>query len=341
MAVNRTLGAGIVGLGWVAGEHARAYQGNPHTRVVAVLGRDLAKTKARAAELGLEARVYDDLDRFLKDPELDLLSVCTPHALHAEQAIAAAEAGKHVLVEKPIALTLDELRSLRDAVRRAGVVGMCSFVLRWNPLLMRIARHVEAGDLGRLSMARLDYWNRSRKGLDTPSWWHTVSGAGSTLLHGGCHAADALRWLVGSEAVEVQAIGTSRHDAFEYPPTIAALVHFADGTVGQLSATIEGALPYVFNVELIGERGSVRGGRLIRHEGEDRFAESELEGARPDSRDVSHHPFPGEIGAFVDAILNGTTPPANLEDAVKTHELCIAADISAAEGRPVSLPLLT
>ena len=73
----------------------------------------------------------------------------------------------------------------------------------------------------------------------------------------------------------------------------------------------------------------------------DEFVERELPGTRPDTREVSHHPFPGEIGAFADAVLTGVDPPANLEDAVKTHELCIAADISAAErGRPVKLPLL-
>ena len=336
------LGVGVIGLGWVAGQHVHAYQGDPRTRLVAVAGRDPAKTRSRAEELGLsDARVHDDWEALLRDPEVQVVSICTPHWQHAEQAIAAAQAGKHVLVEKPIALTLDELRDLRDAVREAGVRAMCSFVLRWNPLLQGIDRRVRAGELGRLSLARLDYWNRQRRGLDTPGWWHTRAQAGSTLLHGGCHAADAMRWLVGSEAVEVQALGTSRHDAFEYPPTIAALVAFADGTVGQLSATIEGALPYAFNVDLIGERGAIRGARVLRHEGDDRYAEEELPGSRPDSREVSHHPFPQEIAALIDAVVEEREPEAaGLEDAVKTHELCIAADFAAAERRPVRLPLL-
>jgi predicted dehydrogenase len=325
----------------VAGEHARAYQANPETRVVAVAGRDRGRTQARADELGLSARVYDDWTALLRDPEVELVSICTPHPQHAEQGIAAAEAGKHVLVEKPVALTLEELRALRDAVRAAGVKAMCSFVLRWNPLLLEIDRRVRGGELGRLSLARLDYWNRARRGLERRDWWHTFAGAGSTLLHGGCHAADAMRWLVGAEALEVQAIGTSRHPAFEYPPTIAVLVRFADGTVGQLSACIEGALPYMFNVELIGERGAVRDGRLVVHQGDDSYRTEELPGVRPDSRDVSHHPFPQEIAAFVRAVRADAEPEAaGLEDAVKTHELCIAADIAAAEGRPVALPLL-
>ena len=121
----------------------------------------------------------------------------------------------------------------------------------------------------------------------------------------------------------------------------AALVAFADGTVGQLSATIEGALPYAFNVDLIGERGTIRNARVLRHEGDDRYAEEELPGTRPDSRDVSHHPFPQEIAALIDAVVEEREPEAaGLEDAVKTHELCIACDVAAAEGRPVRLPLL-
>jgi predicted dehydrogenase len=340
--VAEQLGVGVIGLGWVAGSHVRAYQQDPRTKVVAVAGRDPAKTRARATELGLEAaRVHDDWEALLRDPEVQIVSICTPHWQHAEQAIAAAEAGKHVLVEKPIALTLDELRALRDAVRKAGVRAMCSFVLRWNPLLLGIDKRVRAGELGQLSLARFDYWNRQRRGLDTKGWWHTKSQAGSTLLHGGCHAADAMRWLVGSEAVEVQALGTSRHEHFEYPPTIAALVAFEDGTVGQLSAAIESALPYAFNVELLGTKGAIRDARVYLHEGDDRFRQEEIPGNRPDSREVSHHPFPQEISALVDAVVDQHEPEAaGLEDAVKTHELCIAADIAAAEKRPVRLPLL-
>lgn len=338
-----TLGVGVIGLGWVAGQHVAAYEANPHTRVVAVAGRDRETTAARAAEIGIgRARIYDEWRQLLRDEDVRIVSICTPHYMHAEQAIAAAQAGKHLLVEKPIALTLDELRRLRDAVRAAGVRAICSFVLRWNPLLLEIDRHVRAGTLGALALARLDYWNRARRGLDGPSWWTTVAGAGSTMLHGGCHAADALRWLVGAEAVEVEAFGASRHPFFEYPPTMASVVRFADGTVAQLSATIEGALPYAFNVELIGTRGAIRDGRLIVHQGNDRFREEELPGTRPDSRDVSHHPFPQEIAALVDAVRQAREPAGpNLEDAVRTHELCIACDISAAEGRPVRLPLLS
>src|SRR5439155_10630330 len=126
------------------------------------------------------------------------------------------------------------LRAVRDAFRRAGVVGMCSFVLHWNPLLLGIKRELAKGKLGRLSLARIDYWNRSRKGVAERGPWNTIAGEGSALLTGGCHGADALRWLVASEAVEVQAFATSRHPTFEWPPTVAAVVRFADGTVGQL-----------------------------------------------------------------------------------------------------------
>src|SRR2546428_5923385 len=107
--MSEQLGVGIIGLGWVAGEHVKAYQKDPATRVVAVAGRDPAKTVGRARELGLEARVHDDWEALLRDPDVQLVSICTPHALHARQAMAAAQAGKHVLVEEPIALTLDEL----------------------------------------------------------------------------------------------------------------------------------------------------------------------------------------------------------------------------------------
>jgi predicted dehydrogenase len=129
--MDRKLGVGVLGTGWVSGEHIKAFRQNPNTEVVALLSRDLNRAEAKAREFGLDrCRCYTDLDELLKNGDIQIISVCTPHHLHAPQGAAAAEAGKHIVVEKPIALNLEELHRLDRAVAKAGVRSVVSFVLR-------------------------------------------------------------------------------------------------------------------------------------------------------------------------------------------------------------------
>jgi predicted dehydrogenase len=126
----RTLGVAVVGIGWVATEHLKAFSNNPHVRVGALCSRDEARARARLAQAGVEVpgarftRRYQDL---LDAPDVDIVSIATPNHLHARQAVAAARAGKHILLEKPTALDLRELAQVRDAVRAARVRTIVSF----------------------------------------------------------------------------------------------------------------------------------------------------------------------------------------------------------------------
>ena len=127
------LGVAIHGAGWVAGAHAASWKKNPRVEVVSLSDVDLARARKLLAECGLDCPIRDDYDEVLGDRRVDVVDICTPSHFHAEQGIAAAQAGKHVLVEKPVALTMDENRALRSAVAEAGVKSVVSFVLRWNP----------------------------------------------------------------------------------------------------------------------------------------------------------------------------------------------------------------
>ena len=133
--MSATLGVGIYGAGGVSREHILAYLKNPATEVVAICSRTLDGANARASEFGLSAKTYDAYDEMLANPSVQVVSICTPHNLHAAGAIKAAKAGKHILVEKPIGLNLNELVALRAAVAESKVKSVASFVLRWNPLI--------------------------------------------------------------------------------------------------------------------------------------------------------------------------------------------------------------
>ncbi len=337
------LGAAILGTGDVSGEHIKAYQNNPHTEVVAILSRDFACAQAKAAQFGLaNCRAYTDLDRLLADERVRIVSVCTPHHLHVPQAVACAAAGRHVVVEKPIALDLAGLRCLDAAVRDAGVRSVVSFVLRWNPLFETIKALQADGMIGNLFYAEVDYLHGIGPSYSGFKWITRRAYGGSSLLTGGCHAVDGLRWFSGQEAIEVFAYSNtsqSNPSKYEFDPNTVTLVKFADGSMGKVASSIESQMPYQFNIFLTGDRGSIRNNQLFTRKWPGQTGWAAIPTVLPDSGAVTHHPFQHEIDHLVDCIQTKRESHCNIADAVKTHEICLAADLSAATGQPVKLPL--
>jgi predicted dehydrogenase len=366
-----TLGVGIVGIGWVAIQHLQAFQKNPRARVVALCGRDEGRARARLESAGIDAHDarftirYQDL---LASPDIDIISIATPNHLHARQAVAAAAAGKHILLEKPTGLDPGELRQIRDAVRKAGVRTIVSFELHYNPYL-RFARWLrEAGWLGRLRFARFQYLSRVTDWYSGWSWVRTRQSGRSHLLAAGCHAVDALRWCTGLEPVEVAAYDTKFTAGYQWPTSIVVNLRLdrrRSPVLGQVVSSTDFQMPYTFGVEMMGDRATLRDDLLLWNDEpidlsalrtacpfpDVRFEETRTPtGAAavrvltemPGSADVSHHPFQGEIDELVACILEDRDTHLNVFDAQKTMEICIAADRSAARGgRAVRLPLLT
>ena len=336
-------GVAVHGAGWVAGEHLKAYQNNPYCEVRVVNSRQAESAQARAAEAGLDCDISTDFEAVLARPDIDIVSLCTPNHLHAEETIQAAQAGKHILIEKPVALNLEELRAMRDAVRETKVKTVASFVLRWNPLYQTLTALLADGAIGDVFYAGVDYLHEIGDWWSGYEWARTKARGGSTMLLGGCHAIDGLRWFAG-EVVEVSAFQARGHrEDFEFEPTVVAALKLANGGVGKCASSFEIEMPYVFNIELFGSQGSIRNNRLFSQK--NKFPGQtdwiEIPTILPDSGEVTHHPFQGEIDHLVQCIIDDEESHVNLEDAVKTHEVCLAIDQSAAAGgQPVSLPLL-
>jgi len=372
--MNRTLGVGIVGIGWVAMEHLKAFTRNPHARVVMLCDRDEAPVRRRLTDAGVDVgaarftRRYDDL---LESSEIDIVSIATPNHLHADQAVRAARAGKHILLEKPTGLDLPELRRIRDAVHRAGVRTIVSFELHYNPYLKFVRWMRESGRLGPLHFARIQYLSRVTDWYAGWSWVRTTRSGRSHLLAAGCHAVDALRWCTGLEATEVSAYHSRHTRGYQWPTTIAVNVRLGKpggrangGVIGHITSSTDFQMPYTFGVELMGERATIRDDLLL-------WNDVPLDGAAlqsacpvpgvslrddrtstgapairivtqmPGSSDVTHHPFQGEIDELVACVIEDRETHISIFDAQRTMEICIAADRSAGHGgRPVQLPLL-
>lgn len=362
--MSRKMGVLVHGAGWVSTQHIMAFHNNPHTEVVAVSSRKLASARARAEEAGLEGiGLYNNYEKALAHEGVDIVSVCTPQRFHAENTIAAAEAGKHVVIEKPIANSLDEMKAMRRAVRQAQVRTIVSFVLRWNPLFETIKAMVADDALGDVYYVEADYQH------DIAGWWTGWEEARkkrtgvSAFLTGGCHAIDALRWFAGrgefeaAKPVEVFAYSGGYRKGLrkefnylanqwvdskplEYDDLEVALVRFSNGAIGKVSVNYGCVMPYTFPVEIFGDKGTVRDNRVWSHKYPGQNNWVEIPAILPDSADVTHHPFQGQMDHFVDCILEEKESHCNLEDAIVSHEIAFAALTCYKTKKPVRLPLI-
>jgi predicted dehydrogenase len=331
------LGAAIIGCGAVAEEYVKAFQKDERSEVRALVSRSPAHAQRYRDMYNLPCVIETDAEKMLQMTDVDIVVVCTPHDTHTRYVVAAAEAGKHVIIEKPVALTMEDVRQQLQAVRRTGVKTIVSFVLHWNPLLMSIDRLLEGGALGNVFMVEVDYLHRIWM---TPGqkWLGSRQQSGTAILTGGCHAVDALRWFARSEAQEVDAYQVKTENPIEYPGTISVNVRFQDGKIGRSATSFDAKMPYRFNIGVYGTEGSIRNDEVFAPRlfpGQNNFLKVPC--ILPDSADVAHHPFTSEVAHFLDCILADRRPFPDLEDAAKTQAICFAADLSAESGRPVKI----
>ena len=364
---DRKLGVAVCGIGWCASQHIAAFLRNPHTEITWLCARDADRARANLARHGIalpRARITTSYDDVLHAPDVDIVSIATPNHLHATEAVAAARARKHLLLEKPTGLDVAELVRIRDAVRAAGVRTIVSFELRYNPFL-RFARWLRsAGWLGEIRFARTQYLSRVTDWYSGWAWVRTKESGRSHLLAAGCHAVDALRWCSGLEPTSVSAFHTRFTAGYEWPTSIVVNMTLEGRALGHVTSSTDFMLPYSFLVELMGDRATLRQDLLQsldapidleRLAAANPFPDVRLAAASdpagrpavriacpmPDSADVAHHPFQDEIDELVACVLEDRDTSIDVFDAQKTMEVCLAADRSAElGGTPVSLPLI-
>lgn len=361
------LGVGISGVGWCASQHIAAFQRNPHTVVTWLHGRDADRVRANLAKYGVAlpgVRVTTRYEEMLDAPDVDIVSIATPNHLHAEQAVAAARAGKHFLLEKPTGLDVAELVRIRDAVRKAGVRTIVSFELRYNPFL-KFARWLRAsGWLGEIRFARTQYLSHVTDWYSGWDWVRTRASGRSHLLAAGCHAVDALRWCSGREPVEVSAFHTRFTAGYEWPTSILVNMVLDGKALGHVTSSTDFMMPYTFLVELMGDRATLRQDTIqwlgapidldalaAANPFPDVALEATTDGSgrpalrirctMPDSADVTHHPFQDEIDELIACVRDGRETSLSVFAAQRTMEVCLAADESAERGgTPIALPLI-
>jgi len=341
-------GVGMVGAGWVATEHIRAFECNPDSRVVAICSSSRASAEAKAKEMELDVAICDTYEEMLARPDVDIVSIGTPSHLHFEEVMKASEAGKHMLIEKPAAFETEQLAKMRDSIRSSGVRTVVGFVLRWNPLFDIIKSIVANDMIGKIYYQETDYQHNIGDWARGWKWYGKADLGGGSLLGAGIHAVDALRWFAGDgpeatmDIAEVHAYSGGyrrKKGEIDYDGFIVAIMKMEDGSIAKVSSNWDCVMPYRFPIEIFGDKGTVKSNRLYSTKlpGQTDFVT--IPTILPDSGEVSHHPFQPEIDHLISCIRSGRESHCNLEDSINSHEACIAADMSAATGKTVELPL--
>jgi predicted dehydrogenase len=249
-----------------------------------------------------------------------------------------------VIIEKPIALNLAELRALQAAVAEAGARTCVCFEERFSEQFTGTKRFLDEDLIGPLHYAEVDYYHEVGPSVRQYEWNRLKVGGGSSLLSCGCHAVDGLLLFMGANPVEVTSYTTGSPNPifarYEYPTSSVSVIRFDNGAVGKVASIIDSYQPYHLRVHLVGSDGAIVDGRFwsTHVEGLDPDEWSELNIKLETSADVIYHPYEQQFRAFFRALGAGEEMPlTSLSEASKAFELVFAADLSAEIGRPVRL----
>lgn len=335
---------GIVGYGWAAGAHIAALNAGSLGQVTAVCSSRKLSAQEVSARHGCPIRTCTDLAEMLTWPDLHVISICSFHRLHKQQILAAARAGKHLIIEKPLALSLGDLREVEQVIRETGAKVCVCLEVRFSAQFRTIRSLLDRGLFGKLHYGEVDYYHGIGPWYGGFSWYVKAPEGVSSLLLAGCHALDALLLCLGGEVEEVVSYSTRSGHAtfapFEFPSTTITLLKFKGGALGKVASVLDCFQPYYFHTHLVGSEGSLLDDKYhsnLEH-GNDHGQWKPLPYKPVDSGDVADHPYQEQFNCFLEALARGKEMPlSGLTDAVRTHEVIFAADRSWKEQRPVKL----
>jgi predicted dehydrogenase len=344
-AAHGPLRVGIFGAGGIAAAHARGWTAYPdRAEIVAFADIDTARAQQMSDTwTGGKALAFGSGEAMLAEADIDVVDICLPHHLHTGAIIAAANAGKAVLCEKPLCTTLADAAIIRDTVRETGITFMGAHNQLFQPSLLEARRLIDGGFLGTPYLYRSietfqsRSWQQFGKGsTDQRDWgWRSdvKQTGGGELIDTGYHGTYRLLSLAGSRPVEVTAVlskffqkGLATED------TAMVIVRFASGAVGEILTSWALDVVGGKHFEVQGELGALSGGPA--------GLEHQLYGW-PDSSVKQFEPvhsFTLEIGHFIDVVRKGAANPSDIDETARTLQVIKAAYLSADLGRTVQLP---
>lgn len=345
-----TKGFGIIGCGMIAHFHAKAIADVQGAELVACFNRTADKAEKLAQQYGGTA--YASLEEMLKHPGLDVVTICTPSGAHEQPCLTAASAGKHVIVEKPLEVTLEKCDRMIQACDKAGVQLATIFPSRFHQSSQLMKQAVDQGRFGQLVLGDAYVkWFRTQEYYDSGAWRGTWElDGGGALMNQAIHSVDLLLWLMGP-VIEVSAhTATLAHDRIEVEDVATASLRFASGALGVIEATTAGYPGSLKKIELSGSKGTaiLEEEDIIKWE----FVESRPEddslrnemlgktktgGGAADPAAIGHHAHAALFRDFLETINGNKTSAIDGSEGRRSVELILAIYESAREGKPVRL----
>ncbi|HEX3151250.1 MAG TPA: Gfo/Idh/MocA family oxidoreductase [Gemmataceae bacterium] len=353
MSTSNTLGVAIVGTGMIARFHVRALADVPGTRLAALVTRSPANAEKLIAETASTAvPVFTDLGHALKQPDVDVVIVTTPSGAHLEPAVAAANAGKHVVVEKPLEITLERCDRIIDACDRNKVKLCTIFPSRFHDANVALKQAVDGGRFGRLTLGETTCkWWRTQAYYDEGGWKGTQAlDGGGALMNQAIHNVDLLLWMMGDVTHVTGFTAMLAHERIEVEDTAVACLKFKNGALGVIQATtsVFPGLPKTIGIH--GDRGTavIEQEDILRWE----FATTTADDARikeqfaqrigasggsSDPKAISHQGHARQLADFVYAIQTNSQPRIDGREGRRAVAVICAIYESMRTGRVVAL----
>ncbi|MDF2959961.1 MAG: oxidoreductase domain protein [Paenibacillus sp.] len=341
--MNQDLGFAIVGYGMIAKIHARSIEELPGASLRAVYGSNKAKAEAFAAEYSVQA--YTDYGELLANKDIEVVCILSPSGTHADLAITAALSGKHIVVEKPIDISLDKADQLIETCKRCGVKLCYVSQHRYDHAIVELKKAVDSNMLGQLNFgASHTKWYRPQE-YYSKGWRGTWElDGGGALINQSIHYVDMLQYIMGPIEEVFAYCATRAHERIEVEDIAAAVVKFKTGAVGLIEGTTAAYPGFYTKLDIHGTDGSV----IIEN---DQVKEWKLKNGvlyEPPPMDgnlvvgasnahISHHSHKQLIEDFINAINNNVEPPVNGLEGRKTLEIVLSIYESARTGKPVQI----
>jgi inositol 2-dehydrogenase len=335
----RKLGVGVLGVGEMGKRHAENLRRLvPDARLIAVADVSEARARQVAAEYEIE-RSYGSLDAMLENKEIEAVLIATPDKFHAQAVVSAAAAGKDILCEKPLALTLADARTAIDAVAKAGRRLQVGFMRRYDPAYAAAMKRIEAGEIG----TPVIFKSVGRDKDQPPIAAYEPILNGMLFYTNTIHDFDLARWMMSDEVATVHAFTTVaiRPEVAKYGDVVAGVVNlqYQRGSIGNIESYAQAVYGYDVRTEIIGSKGSIFVGSLdhvpavfLTARGGQRLAVEHFLTRFADA-------YVAEVRDFVQTMLSDRPPRITGEDGLKALAIAVAAENSHKRSKPVAVAL--
>jgi UDP-N-acetyl-2-amino-2-deoxyglucuronate dehydrogenase len=346
------IGFGIIGCGMIADFHAKAIADVRGAKLAACF--DVYPDAANRVAKSTGCTAYHDLHEFLADPAVDVVTIGTPSGAHMGPAVAAAKAGKHVIVEKPLEITLGRCDRIIRECKKAGVVLSSVLPSRFHDSSVEMKRAVDRGRFGKLTVGdAIVKWYRSQQYYDSGEWRGTWKlDGGGALMNQAIHSVDLLTWLMGPVAEVRAQTAMLAHKRIEVEDTAIATLRFANGALGTIEASTAIYPGYLKRVEIHGSGGSavleeedlvkwdfVKSSRRDAEILKGMAGRKSGGGGAADPSAIGHHGHARQFRDVLKAIKKGTKPAIDGPEGRRSVEIILAIYKAAETGRTVKLPL--